>query len=108
MYLIFNLDLVVRPDLKENLYSLWNTKVPSKVLIFGWRLLLNRLSSKMELVKPKIIYGEHNLVCPLCFIYMDDINHLFCACKVNKLVYDRMCFWLAIDRGLEDESLLLS
>lgn len=47
---------------------LLKSKVPSKILIFDWRLILNKLSTRMELAKHGIIEGLHNVVCHLCFM----------------------------------------
>lgn len=50
------------------------SKVPSKVLIFGCRLILNKLPT--GLAKHGIIEGAHNVVHPLCFSEEEDVEHL--------------------------------
>ncbi|CAI8604439.1 unnamed protein product [Vicia faba] len=39
---------------------LWKSKDPSKMLIFDWRLILNKLPLRMELGKRHIFVGAHN------------------------------------------------
>lgn len=36
-------------NLLQSLTGMWKTKIPSKVLIFGWTLLLNRIPTKVNL-----------------------------------------------------------
>lgn len=61
---------------------LWKIKAPSKVLIFGWRMILCRLSLRVELPKCHIIVGNHNMVCPLCFFEVESLDHIFFHCFV--------------------------
>lgn len=73
------------------LNSLWKTKVSSKVLIFCWRLILNRLPTMMELARQGVLMGSHNLVCPLCFGGKEDLDHLFGECPISKLLLRKIC-----------------
>lgn len=70
----------VDPSLHQALDRLWLSKVLSKVFIFGWHLLLNRLPPRLELAKRGIIDGPHNVVFPLCFLEEEDVEHLFGSC----------------------------
>ncbi|CAI8593266.1 unnamed protein product [Vicia faba] len=77
--------------------SLRKTKVPSKIHIFGWRLIWNRLSTKSEILKCGVLRRVRNLVCPLCFGVEEDIDHLFCDCTVSKAWWNNICLCLQID-----------
>ena len=77
---IFEVSVVVPyvdPSKAKALACLLISKVSSKIHIFGRHLLLNKLPMRMELAKRDIIEDAHNVVCPLCFVVEEDIDHLF-------------------------------
>ncbi|KAI5384585.1 hypothetical protein KIW84_071548 [Lathyrus oleraceus] len=63
--------------LKTTLELIWNTKIPMKVKIFGWRLLLDRLPTRSNLVVRGAISNIHDKVCVFCFNFVEDNNHVF-------------------------------
>lgn len=67
----------------QDLNTIWKTNIPSNVQTFCWRLLLNRLPTKIQLEKRGVISGGYNIVCPLCFFEDKDVNHLFLSCPIN-------------------------
>lgn len=79
IYESYFLVLTLDPLKIKVLDCLWKSKVPIKILIFGWILILNKLHTRMELAKRGIIYGSHNVVCPLCFMEEEDLEHFFCS-----------------------------
>lgn len=58
--------VVMEADKLWLLEFVWKTKAHSKVLLFGWRMVLSKLPLRAELKKRHIIVGVHNTVCPLC------------------------------------------
>lgn len=65
--------------------SLWKTNIPSKILIFGWRMVHNKIPMKVKLAKREVVIETHNLVCPLCFVDEDDVDHLFISYSIAKV-----------------------
>lgn len=57
---------------KTVLKKLWKSKVPSKIKVFGWRLVLNRLPSRVQLFKRG-------------FLHSGMIKHVFCASVKRKV-----------------------
>ncbi|CAL5185514.1 unnamed protein product [Lathyrus oleraceus] len=55
----------------------WKIKHSSKVLIIGWRMILNKLPTRVELARRGVVAEFHNLVFPICFIVNEDMDHLF-------------------------------
>lgn len=51
---------------KELCVSLWNSLLPSKVGILGWRACLDRLQTKDQLARRCIILNLVSLDCDLC------------------------------------------
>lgn len=70
--------------------KLWKTKVPSKVLLFGWRLLLNKLPTRIDLGRRGTLLG---------------VTTWYVACvSMQKKIWNT-CFFLArkssrVERGL--------
>ena len=48
----------------NNLSKLWGARVPSKIHLFGRRLMHSRFPTRMDLAKRKILFGLHNLGVP--------------------------------------------
>lgn len=87
------LDGVVSCALKR----LWKMKVPSKIWIFGGRLVLNRIPTRLNLETCGILVGQHNLVCPLYFGESEDVEHLF---PISVGWWKNSCGWLQVDMPL--------
>ena len=92
---------------KKTLDCLWKSKVPSKIFIFGRRLILNKFPTRMELTKRGIIEGPHNVVCPLCFKKKEDMEHLFCSCSFYNLSWMNFCVWIDVDAPSLGDCLLV-
>ncbi|CAJ2635642.1 unnamed protein product [Trifolium pratense] len=68
----------------EAIQRLWKSDVPSKVNVFGWMLLLNRLPTRAALHHRGILTNHHELSCVFCFQQAEDGNHLFFSCPFSK------------------------
>ncbi|XP_058750086.1 uncharacterized protein LOC131623077 [Vicia villosa] len=84
-------------NLLKALSGLWKTKIPSKFLIFGWRLLLNRLPTKVNLARRKILVYLSLLLCPFCGLEEETSEHLFASCSVSLHWWNLLCVWLRFD-----------
>lgn len=70
-------------------------QVPSKLKIFGWRLLRDRLPTRKQLLRRKIILQNQEALCVFCEQHIEEPNHLFILCpKIQRL-------WLSIIQHLE-------
>lgn len=79
------------------LVCLWKSKVSRKILIFGWRLILNKLATRMELTKCGIIDGVNNVACPFYFLEEEDVEHLFCSSFFSNIFWINFCLWIGVD-----------
>ncbi|GKE31930.1 RNA-directed DNA polymerase, eukaryota, reverse transcriptase zinc-binding domain protein, partial [Tanacetum coccineum] len=70
----------------------WNTLVPIKVNILGWRIRMDRLPT-LEKLDQKGIYLS-SLLCPVCNTYIEDVNHVFVRCELASQIWDRIFRWL--------------
>lgn len=69
---------------------LWRTKVPSKIKIFGWRMLLDTTQTRDQLDRGGIIHNVHEKVCAYKFKEEESLFHLFFQCKIVMQVWDHM------------------
>ena len=65
------------PD--EEFKELWKLKVPSKVVVFAWRLLKDRLPTRDNLRRKQIELQDY--LCPFCRIMEESASHLFFHCS---------------------------
>ncbi|KAK2424703.1 hypothetical protein QL285_035035 [Trifolium repens] len=88
------LDLLTRlvlPPLDDNkllsLGRMWKNNVPSKVSIFGWRLLLEKLPTRESLFSKGVITNVLDSCCVLCCNHVESISHVFFQCHVSNSVW---------------------
>jgi hypothetical protein len=78
----------------EVIQRLWKSYVPSKVNVFGWRLLLNRLPTRATLHHCGILTNHHELSCIFCLQQTKDEKHIFFSCPFSKEVWNKILSWL--------------
>ncbi|XP_058762491.1 uncharacterized protein LOC131635875 [Vicia villosa] len=76
---------------------IWSAKVPSKLSIFGWRLLRDRLPTKVQLATRGIIQNEEEMLCVFCELYEEDAAHVFIRCPQLRLLWQKIFTWLDLD-----------
>ena len=59
--------------------ELWKFKVPSKVVFFAWRLIRDRLPTKINLRRRNV--DIHDPTCPFYKNKEEDAAHLFYSCS---------------------------
>jgi hypothetical protein len=64
--------------------NLWKTDAPSKALVLGWRLLLDRLPTRSALNHRGILLNPNELLCEFCSLHVEDSGHLFLSCQFSK------------------------
>ncbi|KAL5163491.1 hypothetical protein HKD37_07G020384 [Glycine soja] len=75
--------------LDECYSKLWSIKVPSKVIVFVWRLLRDRLPTRLNLQRRQVQLTD--ISCPFCIIKEEDAAHLFLHCsKIQPLWWETM------------------
>ncbi|XP_058747125.1 uncharacterized protein LOC131620124 [Vicia villosa] len=86
-----------QPEIKEALKILWNSWMPSKVKIFGWRLLKERLAAKYQLIKRHIIEDNDMSLCVFGCGQREDSKHLFLNCQFLRMVWVIIMAWIGIE-----------
>ncbi|XP_058785013.1 uncharacterized protein LOC131659917 [Vicia villosa] len=77
---------------------LWDSLVPSKILVFGWRCIKDRIATRDHLSIRGIITDDNNKVCMFCFGQTETMDHLMVRCPFIKMVWSRIFAWLGIER----------
>jgi len=71
--------------------DIWHQQIPSKVSVFVWRLLRNRLPTKDNLLRRRIISHEASACVAGCGM-QETANHLFLGCDILGLLWAQV--WL--------------
>jgi hypothetical protein len=80
----------------EAIKDIWRNDVPSKCVVFGWRLLLQRLSTRDALHHRGILHISQDLSCTFCHNMVEDCTYLFFLCPFSKdkNVWEVVFHWL--------------
>jgi hypothetical protein len=87
----------LEPSLEQALKKVWKANVPSKVGIFGWRLLLDRLPTREALFRKGIITNTLDSCCVFCLNEEEDAQHVFFKCSVIATIWDKVFMWLGVN-----------
>lgn len=89
---------MVREDdnILEAVKLVWMSCVPSKVRIFGWRLLKNRLPMRKVLVDKAIIHVKLESRCVFYCLQIEEVNHMFLNCTIVRKVWEKVHNWVGI------------
>ncbi|GJV25232.1 RNA-directed DNA polymerase, eukaryota [Tanacetum coccineum] len=69
----------------------WVKNIPIKVNIFAWKLALDRLPTRANLVQRNVVTESQS--CPLCDAILEDTSHLFFNCSLARDVTRLLCRW---------------
>ena len=72
--------------------ELWRIKIPSKISVFAWRLIEDRLPTRMNLHRRQVQLQD--LRCPFCREAVEEASHLFFHCVfIQPILWESMS-WL--------------
>ncbi|GKB26857.1 RNA-directed DNA polymerase, eukaryota [Tanacetum coccineum] len=83
------MDEVLLP--KENVATRWIKTIPIKVNVFAWKLHLDRLPTRSNLLKRGI--QVQSSLCPIYNVLLEDTSHLFFSCDVALAISRLICRW---------------
>jgi hypothetical protein len=75
----------------------WHKNIPSKVSLFVWRLLRNRLPTKDNLARRNILHSNDQLACVADCGDAETAQHIFLSCAISVNVWQHVRSWLGID-----------
>ena len=74
--------------------ELWILKIPTKTSFFAWRLIRDRLPTKLNLRRRNVEIND--LLCPFCRNNEDDATHLFFNCSKTLPLWWESLSWVNI------------
>ena len=74
--------------------ELWKLKIPSKTSIFAWRLIRDRLSTKLNLRRRHVEIND--MLCPFCKNREKGATHLFFHCSKILPIWWKSLSWVNI------------
>lgn len=80
--------------------NLWRAKAPSNSRALAWRVLLNKVQTKVELVRRNAIPTNSGISCGLCLLEDESVSHLFFSCSIAWKVWMKLCRWLGVSTVL--------
>nr|GEX40458.1 hypothetical protein [Tanacetum cinerariifolium] len=83
---------VVLPS--AQLSTRWNKLVPRKVNILIWRVLLDRIPTRLNLHNRDI--DTQDILCPICKLHTEHSTHLFIGCEVAKSTWAAIGVWIEL------------
>jgi len=75
----------------------WKSPAPSKVVVFSWQLLLNRIPTKVNLLSRRILAPVSLGRCEFCEQAAETATHLFLHCDWTFKVWSKVGGWLGIN-----------
>jgi len=84
------MDNQVAVDLNKDV---WHKLVPTKVSLFAWHLLKDRIPTRSNLVRRHVIQPNENLCVGGCG-HIETADHLFIGCDFFGSVWYLICHWI--------------
>lgn len=78
----------------------WVAVAPSNVCAFAWKLLLDRLPTRVNLLRRKIFPNSPDACCPLCQEAPESVDHLFVLCPFAARVWALCYCWYGLHTTL--------
>jgi hypothetical protein len=73
----------------SRLARMWKSLAPYKIIIFFWQLLQDRVPTRKNLFKRRVIRDQRETICALCGDLVESIDHLFITCdRFSPIWYD--------------------
>jgi hypothetical protein len=72
----------------------WRSQAPSKVVALSWKVLLDRIPTRLNLRRRNALPPEVSVRCVLCEVEIETTNHLFMHCVVVRRVWLELLKWV--------------
>lgn len=91
------------PTKHADVFSLlWESSIPFKVKVFGWRLFLNRFPTKDLLAIRGMYFSVEDVKCKFFVNSVESRDHLFFCCRVVQNIWSAIAFWVGKGVSLEE------
>jgi len=90
--------------------SLWQAKAKPKVLTTAWRILLDKVSTRANIIRRGVIVNS--TMCQLCNLAEETSLHLFIDCVFAQRVWSRCYRWIGVlgaqNKGIQNHMMNFS
>lgn len=76
---------------------LWRCDVPSRISLFVWRLLQDKLPTKAQLNRRGVFMADGSANCVFCCREIESANHLFFSCGFSHRVWQTIDAWSGLN-----------
>ncbi|GLU18032.1 hypothetical protein SLE2022_343540 [Rubroshorea leprosula] len=83
----------------------WNPSLPTKVSAFNWQLVLDRIPTKMNLLKRGVIKDMEESKCVVCEEHEEDAAHLFLRCRMTQWLWEACAKWWGAEAKIDIDCL---
>jgi hypothetical protein len=97
-FLITSVETADRPQVPD----IWHSHIPSKVSVFVWRLLRNRLPTKDNLLRRRVL-SHNEVACVAGCGNRETAKHLFLDCDFFGSLWSHIWGWLGISSVSADD-----
>ncbi|GLU08684.1 hypothetical protein SLE2022_255810 [Rubroshorea leprosula] len=80
--------------------AIWNQFLLARISFFAWRMFLERLPTKLKLDRGNIEAEGGELICPICKLGVEELNHVLLQCDLVRQVWAKIFFWWDIEARL--------
>jgi len=74
--------------------QIWKSPVPSKVVAFSWKVLLNRIPTRINLSRRNVVPPNALTSCVFCGLAGETKTHMFVHCGVVWNIWEVLLHWL--------------
>ncbi|GKB80987.1 RNA-directed DNA polymerase, eukaryota [Tanacetum coccineum] len=78
----------------------WVKFIPIKVNVFAWRVRLDRLPTRVNLLR--IGVGLESSLCPMCGLLPEDIHYVIFRCEIAQAIFRKIYRCLVASNGLPE------
>jgi hypothetical protein len=82
--------------------KVWHRYIPTKVSLFVWRLLRNRLPTRGNLLRRNILHGN-NSMCAIGCDVTETASHLFLWCGNSFTLWSLVAAWLGLSLAYSND-----
>lgn len=65
----------------------WKSQAPSNVRVFSWKLLLDRIPIRTNLLRRSVLRDQEASLCVFCGVEAKTVSHLFVNCGVQYEIF---------------------
>ncbi|GKV35974.1 hypothetical protein SLEP1_g44161 [Rubroshorea leprosula] len=80
--------------------AIWNQFLLGRIGFFAWRMFLDRLPTKLNLDRGNIEAEGGELICPICKLGVEELNHVLLQCDLVRQVWAKIFLWWDIEARL--------